>query len=353
MKQTSSFLLAGAGLQALALLGLFGAPPAGAQLTTASAIRGQVKDAQGQPIAGVNVELEFRGESRVKILKKTVTDKKGGYIYSGLLPGAWIFRFTKQGYKPTQVETSISLGGLSDIPPVTMSAGAVDGVAGAIGAAAGAAPAGAPGTSALAPGPADSPGLSAERQKELADKYTQAMVLVKAGSHAEAETLLKEIVTIVPAFAPAHQALASVYVARGDMSAAEASYRKVVELDAQSAASFLTLANFLATQNRYEDAFKVLQDAAPQFAQHGVLQFALGAAAFNLGRTQEAQAAFTKAVELDPANPEPHFYLGSLAVSASDVPRAVAHFEKYIALAPAGAPNLAAAKTLLETLKKK
>jgi Tfp pilus assembly protein PilF len=352
MNRTSSSLPAGAGLLALALLGLFGAPPTEAQMTVSSAIRGQVKDAQGQPVAGVSVELEFKGESRVKILKKTVTDKKGGYIYSGLLPGAWAFRFSKTGYKPTQVETSISLGGISDIPPVTLEAGAADGVAGAIGTAAGTAAAGAPGTPTTAPGPADT-GLSPEKQKELADKYTQAMAAQKAGQHAEAETLLKDIVAVVPAFAPAHQALAAVYLARGDLSAAEASYRKVVELDAQSAVSFLALANFLATQNRYEEAFKVLQDAAPQFAQHGVLQFALGAAAFNLGRTQEAQAAFTRAVELDPANAEPHFYLGSLAVSASDVPKAVAHFEKYVALAPATAPNLAAAKSLLDTLKKK
>ena len=350
MNRTSSSWLTGAFVCALALLGLFGAPPTEAQMTVSSAIRGQVKDAQGQPIPGVNIELEFKGESRVKIMKKTVTDKKGGYIYSGLVPGAWVFRFSKAGYKPTQIETAISLGGISDIPPVTMPAGAADGVAGAIGAAAGTAPAGAPGAG---PGPADSPGMSPEKQKELADKFTKAMAAEKAGQHAEAVTLLKEIVATVPAFAPAHQALASVYLARGDMAAAEASYRKVVELDAQNAVSHLALANFLATQNRYEDAFKVLEAASPGFPQHALLQFALGAAAFNLGKSPEAQAAFTKAVELDPANAEPHFYLGSLAVSASDVPKAVAHFEKYIALASPTAPNLAAAKNLLETLKKK
>jgi len=95
------------------------------------------------------------------------------------------------------------------------------------------------------------------------------------------------------------------------------------------------------------------------FAGSGYLSqgdlYRLGAltTAFNLGKSDEAQAAFLKAVELDPANAEPHFYLGSLAVSANDVPKAVAHFEKYVSLAPANAPNLAAAKSLLETLKKK
>jgi Tfp pilus assembly protein PilF len=341
MNRTSLSLVTGAVV--LALAGLLGAPPTQAQMTVTSAIRGQVKDAQGQPIAGVNIELEFKGESRVKILKKTVTDKKGGYIYSGLVPGAWVFRFSKQGYKTTQFETSISLGGISDIPPVTLPTGGADNapnVAGAI-------------TAAAATTPATAPGATGPNAAELSDKYTKAMAAEKAGQHAEAETLLKEILAVVPAFAPAHQALAAVSLARGDLAAAEASYRKVVELDAQNAVSHLALANFLATQNRFDDAFKVLQDASPQFPKHAVLQFALGAAAFNLGRSQEAQAAFTTAIEVDPASPEPHFYLGSLAVSANDIPKAVAHFEKYVALAPATAPNLAAAKSLLETLQKK
>jgi Flp pilus assembly protein TadD len=327
---------------ALVLMAVLGAPAVHAQLNTASAIRGQVQDPQGQPIAGVNVELEFTGESRVKIVKKTVTNKKGGYIYSGLLPGSWVFHFAKPGYKTTQLRTDISLGGLSDIPAVTMEAGADNSVAGAIGAA-GAPPA----------GPSAGPGVSADKSKELADKYTKAMTAMKAGQNAEAETLLKEIIVAVPAFSPAHQALASLQATRGDMAAAETSYRKVVELDPREPISHIALANFLATQNRYPDAFKVLQDAAPQFPQDALLQFALGAAAFNLGRSEEAQAAFLEAVKLDPKNAEPHFYLGSLAVSSNDVPKAIEHFEKYLSLAPANAPNLAAAKSLLETLKKK
>src|SRR6185503_6617913 len=117
MNRSSSLATAAAFLMAVV-----GTPLVHAQLNTASAIRGQVKDPQGQPIAGVNVELEFKGESRVKILKKTTTDKKGGYIYSGLLPGAWTFHFTKAGYKTTQLNTSISLGGISDIEAVTMAA---------------------------------------------------------------------------------------------------------------------------------------------------------------------------------------------------------------------------------------
>lgn len=324
---------------AILLFALFGARESAAQLNNAAAIRGQVKDEQGLPVAGVNVELEFKGESRVKIVKKTTTDKKGGYIYSGLLPGNWTFHFTKAGYKPTELSTNVSLGGISDIQPVTMAAGAGSSVAGSIGAA-----------SAPIAGPA---GVSADKSKELAAKYTKAIEAMKAGSSAEAETMLKELIAVVPAFAPAHQALASIYAAKGDAPAAEASYRKVLELDPQTPTSSLLLANFLVTQGRHEDALKVLQPAAEQFPQEGLVQYALGATAFNLGRNEEAQAAFLKAIAINPASAEPYFYLGSLAVSGNDTPKAIEYFTKYVSTAPATAPNMGAAKALLDTLKKK
>jgi tetratricopeptide (TPR) repeat protein len=325
----------------LCLLSLFAPAAARAQLTNASAIRGKVEDAQGKPVPGVNVEMQFKGESRVKIVKKTVTDKKGGYIYSGLPAGPWVILFTKESYKTTQLSADIPLGGISDVSTVRMAAAESPAAAAAGG-----------DTVAIA-APDAGPGASADRSKELADIYTKAMAARKAGSTAEAEALLKELVAIVPGFGPAHQALASIYAARGDAAAAEASYRKFVEVDGQAAVSHLALSNFLATAGRNDEAFKVLQEAAPRFPQDALLQFALGATAFNIGRNEDAQAAFVKATELDPNNAEPLFYLGSLAVSANDVPKAVGYFEKYVALAPANAPNLGAAKALLQTLKKK
>ena len=333
MKRTSRLVSS-----AVFLLSVFAVRESAAQLNNAAAVRGQVKDDQGQPLAGVTVELEFKGESRVKILKKAVTDKKGGYIYSGLLPGAWTFHFTKAGYKTAQLNTNISLGGISDIEAVTMSAAGADALGGG-------------GTPSA--GPSAGPGVSADKSKELAAKYTAAIAAMKAGAPAEAETLLKELIAVVPGFAPAHQALGSVYAGRGDTAGAEAEYRKLVELDSGTAVSHLVLANFLTTVGRNEEAFKALQDAAPKFPQDALLQFALGATAFNLGKSDEAQAAFLKAIELDPTSAEPNFYLGSLAVSANDVPKAVAYFEKYVRLAHANAPTLVAAKALLETLQKK
>jgi Flp pilus assembly protein TadD len=325
-----------------------GVPAAHAQLNNAAAVRGVVNDEGGKPVVGVKVELEYTGETRTKIIKKTATDKKGGYIYSGLLSGPWTFRFSKDGYRAAELQTVLSLGGISEIQAVTLKVGTVDPVAKEIGVAVNAAPAGPPTT-----GPAPtSPGANASRLKELSDKYTRAMAAVKGGSSAEAEALLSDLITQVPAFAPAHLALAYVYATRGNDAAAEGEYRKNIEFD-PSAASRIALSNFYATAGRSEDALKALEEAGPQFEQDGVFQYALASAAFNLGRSDQAQVAFVKAAELDPKNAESYFYLGSIALGASDVPKAIGHLEKYVALAGADAPNLGVAKNLLATLKKK
>jgi predicted Zn-dependent protease len=306
-----------------------------------STVRGLVVDEQGQPLPGVAVALEFKGESRQKILKKTVTDKKGAFIYVGLTPGPWQLTFTKESFKSGRVETWLSSGGISEIPPVTLAV----------------APAATPGSGmpgiALPPVTGGDAGQKqADRERGLGDKYNKAVEAMRAGQAAEAEALFKEVLAEVPNLAEAHHNIAYIHAQRDDVPVAEAGFRKAIELQPQTSDSYLALATLLARSKRGDEALKLLQDASGNFATDAKFQFALGATAFNLGRVAEAQAAFAKVAELDPAHAEVHFFLGSLAISRSDVPGAIAELEKYVAAAPAGAPNLTAAKSLLATLKK-
>src|SRR5260370_20698240 len=113
--------------RARTLLGLVGlalavsAPLAHAQVAT---VRGKVVDEASSPVPDVKLEMEFKGESRQKIVKTVVTDKKGGFVRSGLASGPYKFTFAKDGYKPYSMEVSISLGGLSEMPDVVLHAGA-------------------------------------------------------------------------------------------------------------------------------------------------------------------------------------------------------------------------------------
>jgi Flp pilus assembly protein TadD len=308
-------------------------PPAFAfaQLDAAQ-IRGSVLDEKGQPIQGVAVELKYKGETRAPIVKNATTDKKGGFVRVGLRGGDWSLTFRKDGYKTIGIDTYLSIGGLSEIPPVTMTA-------------AQAAPASAA-AAAPVPGPA-------ERAQELGEAYMKALAAAEAGQFAEAETLFKAILTDLPNLPEAHYNLGYLYERRGATAEAEAELRKALDLQPQNAAALIALAALLDRRGASEEALTLLEAGAPQLADNARVQFALGATAFNLGRSAVAEPAFEKAVALDPANAEPLFYLGSLAVGRNDVPTAVARLEKYVAVATPASPNLETAKALLATLKKK
>jgi hypothetical protein len=71
-------------------------------------------------VTDVNVELEFKGESRVKIVKTTTTDKRGGWVRAGLPAGKYRVTFQKKGFKQYILETDVSLGSLSELPDVKL-----------------------------------------------------------------------------------------------------------------------------------------------------------------------------------------------------------------------------------------
>jgi tetratricopeptide (TPR) repeat protein len=317
-------------------------PTAARAQLDASQIRGTVVDAQGQPLAGVTVEMEFKGESRTKIVKTQQTDKKGAFVRVGVKYGNWALKFSKEGYKTVGIDTYLSMGGLSEIPPVTLEVAAPDAAAQAAAANAGVA--------AAAARAADA---SASDAKRLGEAYTSAIARLQAGQNAEAETQFKAIVAELPNLAEAHYNLGYLAMQRNAPAEAEAEFRKTIELQAGSGEARIALARLLVAQGKGDEALALLKEKAEDHAQDGRYQYALGATAFDLGKNAEAEPAFLKAAELDPANAESLFFLGSIALGSNDVPGAVKHLQKFVATAPPSSPNLETAKALLATLKKK
>lgn len=326
LRMTASVRVAGLFAALLAFPAL-----AHAQLDAAQ-VRGTVVDEKGQPLPGVAIDLEFKGETRAPIVKKATTDKKGGFIRVGLKGGNWTLTFRKDGFKTVGVDTYLSIGGLSEIPPVTMAVAAP-----------------APAASATPPPVAS----TAERAKELGAAYALALAALQAGQAADAEAQFRAILVALPDLPEAHYNLGYLYELRGAAAEAEAEFRRTIELQPQTVDAYVALATLLDKGGRGEEGLKLLQDAAPRFADNARFQFALGATAFNQGRGSLAEPAFERSAALDPANAEVLFFLGSLAVGRNDVPTAVARLQKFVAAASPASPNLDTAKALLSTLKKR
>src|SRR5262245_33000056 len=80
-------------------------------------------------------------------------------------------------------------------------------------------------------------------------------------------------------------------------------------------------------------------------------QFNLATFALNTGRSEQAIAAFRKAIAADPSLAEAYYHLGTLMVGQNKVPEAVQYLRKYLSMSPANAQNAATARNLLATLR--
>jgi tetratricopeptide (TPR) repeat protein len=316
-----------------------GAPHAAAQRTTAG-IRGQVLDEAGQPIPGVQIEMEFKGESRRKITRTQQSDKSGGFVRMGIPDGMWQITFSRPGYQTYVMEIHLSLGGFSEAGEVVLKAAPAMAAAKAASAADVPAPA-APGT-----------GLPAGEVAALEQSYAAALDAARAGRYDEAEAGLKAVLSKFPEVASAHYNLGYVYRMKQDWKAAEAEYLRVTELEPSKSDAFIALAAVREADGRADEAAEALLAAAPAFAGDARFQYALGVTSINSGRSADAEAALRKALELDPANADAHYQLGTVLVGQGKIKEAIAELETYLGMAPADAANLPVAKGLLAALKK-
>ena len=336
--------------------------PAPADAAT-SGVRGFVADELGQRLADVDVEIQFMGSPKRTFHVKT--NKKGGFVRIGLPDGPYKIFLTKEGYQRYGIDTWISLsqGGWSDLcgnnpgpnqpcEDLVMKKAAVAIAIGGV--PAGAAPAaGGAGGGAPASGAEGSSTATAEEAAKLGAAYAQAVEAIKTSQWDAAEAALKEVLARIPDQSVVHFNLGHVYRQKKDYPAAEAEFKRVIELEPAKSDAFVAMAALYETQGRGGEAVDYLMANAAPFEQDAKFQVALGATAMNQGKDKEAEEAFAKAAALDPSNVEIQYFLASLALNRNEVGDAIAHLEKYIAEAPAASPNVETAKSLLAALQAK
>lgn len=308
----------------LALFGL-GAREGRAQ---GAMVRGQVVDEQGRPLAGVKVELQYMGKERQTFAR--TTNDKGGFVQVGLPSGPYQVHYSKDGYLPLATQTSITAGGLNEVPTETLKLAAKS-----------------------APRPATpGPEPEADVAKEIQDTYARAMEAASAGRLDEAEALFKQILEGVPDLAVARYNLGYIYSRKKQWPAAEAEFRRVIELQPERSDTYSALAAVLEATDRRGEAVELLSAASPRFERDAAFQYTVGIAYLNGGEGALAEAALVKARDLDPSKVETHYYLGTLAVGGGRVQEATSLLETYLSLSGQNPQNLETARRLLEALRK-
>lgn len=317
--------------------------PAAAHAQATCTAQGTVLDAEGNAVADVVVSMVYKGNKPQKY--KTKTDKRGNFMHVNVYEGPYDITFTKEGAGEVTVKDFF----VREVPELqkapTFRLGGVKKTA-ALAAEVAAAP-GAPGAAPGTPAPAGpDPNAIAAMLQKAGDDLT-------AGRVDDAIAGYQQALAQAPTLALVHHNLGIAYRNKGDLAAAEASFRRAAEIKPDFGDAHGALSVLLAGQGKREEALAEAQEAVKDSPQNPQYWYNLGVLLRDSGKGAEARDALLKVEELDPANVEVQFQLGTVLLGLGQMPEAAVRFEKYLASAPAEAPNVGPAKGILAALKKK
>jgi tetratricopeptide (TPR) repeat protein len=290
-------------------------------------VKGKVTDAEGKPVEGAKVTIQMVDTNSKFDLK---TKKNGEFMQIGLQPGPYKITAEKDGLSASKT-TKISL----DMTEVNLT---------------------------LTKGGASTEGMSKEDRAKAEAKvasvraaYAEAAQLNNSGKFDEAIAKFNEVLKDVPKCTECYIGIGMSNAGKKDYTAAEAAYKKALELDANSADAYNGLATIYNDQKKFAEAKEMSAEATKRAMAAGGsggadTLYNAGVISWNANDFPKAQEQFAAAVAANPNHAEAHFMLGQCNLNLGKLPEAAKEFETYTKLAPNG-PNAEKAKSNFEMLK--
>lgn len=288
-------------------LAMFLAAPASAQT---GQVKGKVVDAQGQPIEGAKIVIEYVGALSRR--HETKTNKRGDFVQIGLQSGTYKVTASKDNMAQS-FEVRVRIGNMSEV------------------------------NFALTPGsvaPMSKEDMEAVKAKiETATKtFDEGVALSQANKDDEAIAKFNEVIAQIEKCGECHVNIGAIHAKNKRYADAEASFKKAIEYNPGLVDAYNGLANIYNAQKRFDEAGKMSAEAAKAGGGGSSASTVFNQAVilWNSGKIAEAKAQFEEAIKLDPTLAEAHYWLGMALVNEGKLPDAVKLFEKYIELAPTG-----------------
>ncbi len=174
-----------------------------------------------------------------------------------------------------------------------------------------------------------------DKNKEAAETYVQlGLGYLRKGERQRARTNLLKALEKDPRSADAHNALALLLQMEGENHLAEEHFEKAVNYEPSLTNVRYNYASFLFRQKRFSDAEKQFLIAADDihYARRGQAFYNLGLIAKQLGKAEQAQQAWEKAIKLNPKYPYPFLDLAEIYLNMGDYPKAKRYLEHYESL---------------------
>jgi tetratricopeptide (TPR) repeat protein len=173
---------------------------------------------------------------------------------------------------------------------------------------------------------------------ELKKKFPPAVIKeFEAGKKAEqrgemdaAVRLYEAALREAPDFYPALNNLAIRHLQKGDVKAAEAEFRRVIELKQNGAQAYFNLGNVLYMTRRNEEARQTLESGLRLAPSSAMGHYLNGSVLARLGDAKAAEEQLKAARELDPKMPQVPITLATLYLQTGREHEAAAMFESFL-----------------------
>ena len=172
------------------------------------------------------------------------------------------------------------------------------------------------------------------RPRDAAAWQLLAVTDIMRGDKTAAVEAARQAAAAVPASASALLTLSYAYQASFDLDQALTTVKKALAVAPGNVPALVQYAQLRFGMDDIEDAKHTITRAAALAPDNAAVQNLLGFILLAENRTDAAEAAFRKAVELDPGSGEPHLGLGLARMRRGDVPAAFEEMSAAVLLEP-------------------
>jgi len=280
-------------------------------------ISGQIRLVDGTfPAERIRVTLEGRGS----VVDVTYGDSEGRFGFNNLLPNAYWVVIETEGYQPVRLQVVVNPGTMqTNMVHVVLRHKPEEKPH--------AAPDGPSGTN---PDIVDVAELKKKFPPGVIKEFEAGKKAEQRGEMGAAVRRYEAALHEAPDFYPAINSLGIRHLQKGEVKAAEAEFRRVIELNQNGAHAYFNLGNVLYMTQRNEEAKQAL-DAGLRLAPTSAMGHYLnGSVLVRLGDLKSAEEQLKTARKLDPKMPQALISLATLYLQTGRDPGAVAMFELFL-----------------------
>ncbi|HKD11934.1 MAG TPA: tetratricopeptide repeat protein [Thermoanaerobaculia bacterium] len=287
---------------------------------------GWVKDDKGQPVEGATVQMTMENRAGGP---KAKTNKKGYWAILGIAGGKWNMDISAPGFETKKLSVGVSEAARAPAMEIQIKPEAAQ-----------TAPGGA--------GVASAPSATGQQVKEAIENGNK---LLGDKKYAEARAEYEKALALVPDNPAILKGIVQTYHGEKNSEKEVELLRKITELDPADTESKVLLASDLLQQGKLDEGKAMLDGLPPGSIKDPAIYVNVGILFLNKNDAAQATSYLGKAIELDPAQPDPYYYRGLSLMQQKKYPDAKADFQKYLQIAPNGPEAKEIKQDLLPALK--